>query len=375
MSGLYLAADDLTGALDSAVAFSPRFGPIPVFLDVPRASGFEHAAINLGTRDSSPEIAARKSASVLRQLTEAAIPFKKIDSLLRGNWALELAELLHPGGFRTCIFAPAFPGQGRITRNGRQYLRAADHTERLLELDPVAEMARLGLRVARTTPCDELAPDASGDKQAQVLMADSQSHEELRSVARWGAQLDGPVLWCGSGGLARAFSRNEPNRLVCVPRPVLAIVGSNHPVSRSQIAYACAGAPQRRVIADDDHQKTANAVARAFETSGSALLTFCLPDGISAPDAAQQISLRLAGLLPLVPLPKTLVIAGGETVLSVCRALGATRLEVDAEFAPGVPRSRMADGSWSGMEIISKSGAFGDATLLHRLLEGGSSQT
>ncbi|MBA3478084.1 MAG: four-carbon acid sugar kinase family protein [Lautropia sp.] len=374
MSGLYLAADDLTGALDSAVAFSKRFGPIPVFLDVPRQSGVEHAAINLGTRDSSPEIAARKSASVLQQLTEAAIPFKKIDSLLRGNWALELAELLREGGFRTCIFAPAFPGQGRITRNGRQYLRAADHTERLLELDPVAEMVRRGLRVARTAPGDEPAPADSGSKQAQVLIADAQSDEELRTVARWGVHQDGPVLWCGSGGLARALSRSEPNRLACVPRPVLAIVGSNHTVSRAQIDYDNTRAPQRRVIAGDDHQNTANAVARAFDTSGSALLTFSLPGGIAAPDAAQQIGLRLAGLLPLVPLPKTLVIAGGETVVSVCRALGATRLDVDAQFAAGVPRSRMADGNWSGIEIFSKSGAFGDATLLHRILEAGSGE-
>jgi uncharacterized protein YgbK (DUF1537 family) len=370
MSGLFLAADDLTGALDSAVAFSARFGPIPVYLDVPSQETGVHAAVNLATRDASPELAERRSAEVLGRLSQALIPFKKIDSQLRGHWAVELAALMRSGGFRTCIFAPAFPGQGRVTRGGRQYLRAADRSERMLELDPVAEIGRVGLRVARMSP-GEPAPESPAGDVAEVIVADAQSQDDLRAVVRWGSHLQGPVLWCGSGGLARALARSEPIRVSAVRRPVLAIVGSQHTVSQAQIAYASAWAPQRRVIATEDAAKTVSAIERAFGATGAALLTFALPGAMPVTEATRQIGLRLTDLLPRIPRPATLVIAGGETLLCVCTLLGATHLEVDAEFAPGVPRSRMVSGSWSGTEIISKSGAFGDATLLHRLLEPG----
>ena len=47
------------------------------------------------------------------------IAFKKVDSLMRGN---TLSELHAVTGFDHCVLAPAFPGQGRITRGGRQHV-------------------------------------------------------------------------------------------------------------------------------------------------------------------------------------------------------------------------------------------------------------
>ena len=43
---------------------------------------------------------------------------------------------------------------------------------------------------------------------------------------------------------------------------------------------------------------------------------------------------------------------------------------VDGEVAAGVPASRLSGGRWDGLRVVSKSGAFGDAGLLARLLEG-----
>jgi uncharacterized protein YgbK (DUF1537 family) len=69
-----------------------------------------------------------------------------------------------------------------------------------------------------------------------------------------------------------------------------------------------------------------------------------------------------------VPQPATLFATGGETLRGICDALGATVLTVDGEVGTGIPVSRMRDGRWAGTTVISKSGAFGDPSLLRRLI-------
>ena len=74
----------------------------------------EAVAIDSGTRDM-PEAAARVAIERVAPLLVGGAPaFKKIDSLLRGHVALELASCMR--WFDHCVLAPAFPFQGRITR-------------------------------------------------------------------------------------------------------------------------------------------------------------------------------------------------------------------------------------------------------------------
>ena len=71
-----------------------------------------------------------------------------------------------------------------------------------------------------------------------------------------------------------------------------------------------------------------------------------------------------------MPRPGTLLAAGGETLRALCRGLGARALEAAGLVAPGVPRSVMRGGAWDGLEVVSKSGAFGADTLWRDLLAG-----
>jgi uncharacterized protein YgbK (DUF1537 family) len=73
-------------------------------------------------------------------------------------------------------------------------------------------------------------------------------------------------------------------------------------------------------------------------------------------------------LLHANPRPGTLFVTGGETLRSLCDALGVTHLDVDGEIEPGVPTSILRGGAWDGQRLVSKSGAFGDAGFLRRLL-------
>lgn len=107
---LRLLADDLTGALDSAAQFVPLVGAVPAFWHdaVPkRLPG--STALDSGTREADSHFAAERVAALAPALAAADIAFKKIDSLLRGAAAAEIAACLRAGGFAACVIAPAFP--------------------------------------------------------------------------------------------------------------------------------------------------------------------------------------------------------------------------------------------------------------------------
>ena len=50
------------------------------------------------------------------------------------------------------------------------------------------------------------------------------------------------------------------------------------------------------------------------------------------------------------------------------RLSGSNCLNVDGEVLPGIPTSILRGGAWEGQRIVSKSGAFGDAGVLARIL-------
>ncbi len=99
-----------------------------------------------------------------------------------------------------------------------------------------------------------------------------------------------------------------------------------------------------------------------------ALVKFALADGLSRAEAAQRIARELTTLISALNPPGTLIVAGGETLKAVCVALGAHALQVTGRIVPGLPRSVLQGGRWAGVDVISKSGAFGTSELWRDLL-------
>ena len=106
-----------------------------------------------------------------------------------------------------------------------------------------------------------------------------------------------------------------------------------------------------------------------LQARGQALASLDLPAGLPRDDAARRIGAALRRLVQDLPPPGTLVAAGGETLRGLCLALGAASLEVRGRLLPGVPVSVLRGGSWDGVTVVSKSGAFGHPTLLRDLLQ------
>jgi D-threonate/D-erythronate kinase len=240
IASIVIVADDLTGAADCGVACSAAgLSTVVALSDAARAKDLEAEAIafDADTRYQSLEQARTTTARAVRQLCSAGdvpVLYKKIDSTLRGNFAIEIAAardssagliLSRKTGDATApgpplaIVAPAFPAAGRTTRDGRMFVQGVPleetgiwQNERIGGVaDIPALLGKAGMRVAsiglETIRSGVGAIAAAlvkhSAEKAEAAVCDAETEEDLRAIANAATQLDQPAFFAGSAGLAR----------------------------------------------------------------------------------------------------------------------------------------------------------------------------
>ena len=146
-----------------------------------------------------------------------------------------------------------------------------------------------------------------------------------------------------------------------LPRPILGLFGSDQPVTAGQLA-AC----EPHWLHIEGH--AFDPIPRRLDEAGLALVSFRLPAERLAPRRQRRSPPRSARLIDRVERPGTVVVAGGETLRSLCDVVGAHALSVQGRLVPGVPQSVVQGGRWNGVTVVSKSGAFGHTSLLRELI-------
>lgn len=357
MRPLRLVADDLTGALDTSAEFVGAFGPLDVVWSAASpTTGGQNFAVDSGTRELEPN----RAFAVLRELAPlldgAGIAFKKIDSLLRGPWVAELDACLRMGAWDACIVAPAFPYQGRRTRGGQQFSRASDGHWTAVGDNIVKQFRDRGLEARSADPAAAL--------QKGISIFDAESDADLERIADIGREFKGRLLWCGSGGLATALARGA-NAAVSpdLTTPVLGVFGSDHPATVAQLA-AC----ENVLIRSADFRSDIDRIKRSLD-KGVALVRLETDGALSRGEAASRFAHEIALLSQAIDPPGTVVMAGGETLKAQMLAVGARALQVLGRLEPGLPKSVIRGGRWAGVDVISKSGAFGPPDLWSKLLK------
>lgn len=354
MQQIRLLADDLTGALDTAAELVGVFGPLDVIWDAAAPlPGAGSLAIDSGTREATPA-QAFEIVQRLAPLLQGGIAYKKVDSLLRGPWTAELDACLQTGLWDACIVAPAFPYQGRRTQAGQQYARDTDGGWRAAG-DVVAQLRAQNIEARLGRIETELQPGVS--------VFDAETEADLDRIAHLGRRYAGRLLWCGNGGLAGALARGAELRASRkLNTPVLGVFGSDHPATGAQLAV-CTDI----VVPYGGGEHAAAEIARRLD-DGVAFVTLQAPPGGTRLDAARRFEQQIAQLSRAVDRPGTLIAAGGETLKAQCLAVGANTLKVLGRIEPGLPRSMIQGGLWAGVDVISKSGAFGPPELWRNLL-------
>jgi uncharacterized protein YgbK (DUF1537 family) len=373
-ASLHILADDLTGALDSAAAFAPG---VLVYPGRPGATGSGTSDVEVvatATRDIAPDRLPGQLAPCVDWLTRAPLAFKKIDSLLRGNTFDEVALLMRSGAFDHAVFAPAFPAQGRITRAGRAWLQRADDAPQPLVAGSLVDaLSSRGLNVAVDLPQRPevgtvWVPDVASDADLQRVI------DLARSWPR--------CLWCGSAGLAQAWASSRATgsatgtALAAVsnssmvdaaqapePGPVLLISASHHAVSREQWARLHAARPDAITAQGGDDAQLDAALQALLRTPGHpqpALFSLAPTERLTPEAAAALLARQVDHLCRTAPRPRHLVVVGGDTLLALCRGVGAQALRSRSALArSGWGCASLVGGRWHGVVCHSRSGAFG----------------
>jgi uncharacterized protein YgbK (DUF1537 family) len=356
-----IVADDLTGACDTGAVFAVRglattvllpAAPVPASLPDVLVIDTESRGLSTGEARCGAREAVLRLAG-----TRPALLYKKVDSTLRGALAAELAGALDGMGARWAVLAPSLPAQRRTLVDGLLRIDGRPAEETAVARDPafpvtgasvLALLAAGGLRPAGLVPLLSVRRGAAAiaARLARVpgcLVCDAETDADLAALAA--AAETTPGLLAGSAGFAAALASRmpaRPGRPPSLRRPFLVVAGSAHPLARQQAARA--GARGIAVLtpppdSGGDRAATARALA----------------------DAARQAIERTA--------PRSVLLTGGETAYSVCRALGAHALALGGEAEPGVAIGTLLDGPFDGLTVLTKAGGFGDPDTLVRLHE------
>jgi len=402
-----IIADDLTGAADSAIAFAKRRLPARVSWGEPRVdepSGVVAVAFDADSRQLPRESAARRHREILQRLIAPGMQvFKKIDSTLRGHPADEIGALIDVLAARTprlrSIFAPAFPAGGRITRGGRVFVHGVplEHTEfwnpaRPREQADLASLLESAGLHARLVSLDVVRGDAARLRAvlddarggATVCVCDAEAADDLDRIAA-AALDDDSTFFAGSAGLAHSIasraSLDAQRRIDSVTvgashRGALLLVGSQAGPSRAALATLASVDRMRRFSVNAESLAGDAGAAGAIPlgdlesaiTGGLDVLIDIAPpaDGAFAtsPHVVDALARRLA---PLAVNASALMATGGDTAAALLAHCGVRGIRLVDELEPGTSLG-LTLGALT-LPVVTKSGGFGDAGSLRRIIE------
>ncbi len=369
---LGMIADDLTGACDTGVKFALRGLRVVVALsptlDSIRLPESDLLALSTDTRTAAPETARRRirGACLWLERQGAALFYKKIDSVLRGNIGAEIAAALEMSRCPFAVVAPALPVMGRRMRGGKLYLGdsrepSADLMERLAA-QGVADAARIGLReIRRGSESLASVMQRLHHDGRRVLAADAETDEDLRRIAEAIAACQPSPLPAGSAGLAMAMAeRWEASDLPEEPMPqtegrAMAFIGTRHPVTKQQVSRLAEDSG--RLIALD--RRALSAARSALDAGETPIFR------VRWRRSEEPVVRTLCALCGEYPV-RGLLLSGGDTAAHICRLLGAQAILLRGEAENGTPWGRLIGGEAAGLAVCAKSGGFGEPETLRR---------
>jgi D-threonate/D-erythronate kinase len=390
-----IIADDLTGAADTGATFAAHGAETLVVWTKGELPEADVLVLSTESRHLDPEMAVRSVSTVaarLRSDTRASDRrwiYKKIDSTLRGHPGPELAALMQGLGREGVLVAPAFPTQGRTTREGRQLVEGVPLTQTVFAPEVASSDVRSMLRIGfPDEPLELLRLDlvreggaAAAMRRTSIWVADAETNADLTLLVH-AARDSKTRLLCGSAGLAHALAAmlsgeygwQVPSVEFTEPVPsgqgVLLVAASRHPRTFAQIARTAENGARVIRPAPEWFAEGAGAatlmddLVESLKDSAVVLTTAGLPE---LPAGGIQPAARLAQAVAALGAegrPRGLVVTGGDAAIAVSHALQADGLRLQGELAPGVPWGTLVGGVMPELPVVTKAGGFGDDDTL-----------
>lgn len=317
---------------------------------------------------------------------------KKVDSTLRGNIAEEIKAVDEAFKSDLVVFSPALPDLGRTTVEGVHCLNGIPITKTELAKDPIKPVTQDNIKKILEKVYDEkithvsikdLQEDNFNFSAGRIFTFDASSNAHMQIIIKNCLGTGKRILWVGTAAMADNLFEIEYRT-----PPSLAVVGSVSSVTRSQVKFAeNSGIKILKVPVSDiiEGKNINNTVDEAVEilSHGNDLIiispsSYSLEEyelintsGAGKSMTTNEISIFVQDLLGKISkevLEKIRVsgvfLTGGDTAIGLFKKLGALGSSISGEVTTGIPLMRLRGGSFDGLKVITKAGAFGKEDIL-----------
>ncbi|HOA15786.1 MAG TPA: four-carbon acid sugar kinase family protein [Bacillota bacterium] len=420
MPRMAVIADDLTGGNATGILFGKRGFKAITFLGDTAAElpdGADVIVVSTESRALARQEAYSRVYKAAKDLMASGVTHfeKRIDSTLRGNLGAEIDALLDAlrstGKDPAAIVAPAFPTSGRATIGGYHMVNGVPLELTGVSKDPTSPVRDSSLprilsqqsgNKVGSLPLETVIKGSQAVSEAlkalysdgvRIVAADSVSDEDLEKLAK-GTALSGiPVVSCDPGPFGAALAaalfpkeKNEPS-----PSKVIVVAGSVTAQTRKQLeqlgqGMKChfvrvdagklalgGGQAEGEAVKAISHMRQADADTKVIcfhtisadadildigELAGKlgtdqAVLTERIADGLAGIGVEALADLR-GGKVGVYG-------TGGDVIAAICRACGASGIELVEEVMPLATYGRLVGGPNAGLDIVTKGGMVGDA--------------
>lgn len=422
-----ILADDLTGANDTALQFMLNGADTNILLNKdiePKPAASQQAwAISTESRNISAQEAFEKVKDAVSMFAEKIKPdffYKKIDSTVRGNIAVEVLSMLEVLGWDAAIVMPAFPQEGRTTVGGYHLLRGVPIERTEMAIDPHSPITeshlptmlkeQLGVNledlvdsVKLKTVMDGAGPilkkiNKKVEDGAKIIVMDAVSTVDLEQIALAMEKSNYKLLPVGTAAAAKVLSNiwlSSPEEHDVLPvklpkLPKLIISGSATQITAKQIEKFEQNEDYEEksliieldmdtVLAGVSEELVARVVSNLYGSNIVLIHTSKLLnnfDGFASDTKdtdltksglANLVTDYLAELTQKVLAQKkaVLVTLGGETSYKCCNSINANQLQLIDEVMSAIALSKSA---MSDQWIVTKSGNLGGVNTLIEIL-------
>ena len=420
-----IVADDLTGANDTALQFHIRGANTQILLNpeiLPENRlSTQVWAMPTETRNLPPSEAygrVKSTVELLKDKLGIEFFYKKIDSTLRGNIAVETLAMLEVLDWDAAVLLPAFPQEGRITVGGYHMLKGVliertehardpqspiyeSHIPTLLKKQLPEEHSDLIGQIEMTTVIKGAGPvlqklNSLISEGKKLIVADAMTTTDIEQIVLAMEKSSYKILPCGSAGCAQVLGNiwlpemsNQHDFKTIQAMPKFIVSGSATKLTAQQLQKLeddeefentyfisltlenimqkipdelvdriCANLIKKNVVV----VHTSNIVADEQE-----LCSVLFEREMSKTDLAEKICNYLAELTKQVFARKeaVLISIGGETSYKCCKAIETNSLQVIDSVQPAIPLCLDTKAQW----IVTKSGNLGSVNVLIDILK------
>lgn len=399
MTNRYLIiADDFTGATDTGVQLTKRHLRTTVHFTATGTPFQSTLVLDTESRILPPAVAyqqVKELTQVLLANQHFDLVYKKVDSTLRGNIAIEIKALCETYQPERIIFAPALPKNKRITYQGVQHLNGLPLMQTALAHDPLNPLWTDDLSTLLASVFSEkISHYQTTDLTSDLVLTDAFIHTfditsqgHLKTLATLLLPSPLKTLYVGSAGLADAlFTTLVPSL------PTLAVVGSLSQVSLTQMTYAetqgiaVVSIPPTDLLKTEtipyyqkllleklqNYQDVILTVSRTPADYEQTLAFFARQQEFDPIKISHIVKDTLATITQRVMTEATLaglLLSGGDTAMAVIQALAGTGCVIADELSPGIVKSHLVGGPHAGLPLVTKAGAFGNHRALYHSLQ------